>query len=374
MNAPKSMNYFIFDESNITALDINGEEMNDLYFEQKFMLDYYNVPNYIFAVDSLDESKENLDDTTNNLAEYLRSNYNIDKDNAVILLVSISPEKIKIGTGDKIKKRITDSICEQIIFYLKPFLREKDYKDLWDYFTLNIVGYLIANYEFSDSGNSTNYGSYGSYGSSGSSKKNGIKIVIIIICIVAIFIISFAIALVCWCKRSKLYAKIKQINNFFKANKDNKEIFKENCVICLSTAKIQLTTQTDLNIPQQQNETNENNIITLKCGHQYHSLCLSENQINDCPICTKQNNPFFKDNNERIIWAIQQDLFPKMINYNPFIEKNKIQNKEIDDKSYGGSSYSYPRMGSIGGGGGASYGGGSVGGVSYGSGGAEGSF
>ena len=53
MKVPGSMNYFIFGESNITALDINGEKMNTLYQKQKEIFDDYSVPNYIFACDNL---------------------------------------------------------------------------------------------------------------------------------------------------------------------------------------------------------------------------------------------------------------------------------------------------------------------------------
>ena len=60
MKVPSDMNFFIFDESNITALDINGDRMNNLYINQKEIFDKYSVPNYIFAVDSQDESTEEL--------------------------------------------------------------------------------------------------------------------------------------------------------------------------------------------------------------------------------------------------------------------------------------------------------------------------
>ena len=72
MKVPGSMNYFIFDESNITALDINGEKMNTLYQKQKEIFDDYSVPNYIFACDNLEETTELLVNTTHNLAFLLR--------------------------------------------------------------------------------------------------------------------------------------------------------------------------------------------------------------------------------------------------------------------------------------------------------------
>ena len=223
-------------------------------------------------------------------------------------------------------------------------------------FISDISRYLSQNSASRNSGNSVNF-----------------DIILIIILCTFIGLCCFVQIFFCCYKKCKIEPKIKQIKNFLEANKNNNEIFKENCVICLSplnTAKIQLTTQTDLNNPQQQNEINKN-IITLKCGHQYHSQCLSENKINECPICTKLNNPILRYNNERIIWAIQQDLLSRLRDYNPFNPKRR---NVTDDHSDGGWSYDAPSYGGGGSIGGISYGGGSVGGASYGSGGAAGSF
>ena len=47
MKYPKDMNYFIFDESNYTALEINGTEMNDLFLSQQELYKDFGIPNYI---------------------------------------------------------------------------------------------------------------------------------------------------------------------------------------------------------------------------------------------------------------------------------------------------------------------------------------
>ena len=95
MKVPKDMNYFIFDESDVTALNANANKMIELFQKQKEIYDKHSIQIYIFVVDSQDESTEGLTETTHNLAEYLRSRYNIKKEDTIILLVSISPGKIK---------------------------------------------------------------------------------------------------------------------------------------------------------------------------------------------------------------------------------------------------------------------------------------
>ena len=248
---------------------------------------------------------------------------------------------------------------------IKSYLHNKNYYDAWNQFISNINKYF---YENTKSKTNTK---------SESEKINKTILIIGIICCVAFYSIIITIC-VCCCKKSrKKKQKINEINTFLNANINNPEIFKENCVICLNklnNAQILITTQTDFNT-QQQNKTNENNITILKCGHQYHNICLSKHNIKACcPICCKQENPSLKDNNREIIWAIQRDLFPSMLLY------PKTTKKLSDDNSIGDLSYSAPSYsgggGSVGGVsyGGGSVGGGSVGGGSVGSGGAEGSF
>ena len=364
MKVPKDMNYFIFDESNVTALDINGNKMNDLYNKQKEIFDKHSIANYIFIVDSQDESTEGLTNTTHNLAEYLRNRYNINKDYAIILLISLSPGKIKIRTGDTIKRKITDSISNTMISNIRPYLKNKKYYEAWNQFISDINNNLYEYPEYREKEKS----------------NKGEKALEIISGIIGPLIVISCIIIYCICKTKKFKVQFQRvaISTFLRANKNNNEIFKEYCVICLqplNNNQIQITTQNDFNNTQTQNQINVNNLTTLKCGHQYHNKCFMKYNKNDCPICLKQNDPILKVNNERTIWAIQQDLIPKL---GPYIDNTYIRKNEIDDKSDGGYSYSAPSYGggsagrgSIGGG---SVGGGSVGGASYGSGGAQGSF
>ena len=127
VKVPKDMNYFIFDESDVTALNANANIMIELFQKQKEIYDKHSIPNYISVVDSQDESTEGLTETTHNLAEYLRSRYNIKKEDTIILLVSISPGKIKIRTGDILKIRVSDSKCDTMISNIKIYLKNKNY-------------------------------------------------------------------------------------------------------------------------------------------------------------------------------------------------------------------------------------------------------
>ncbi len=103
MRVSKNMNYFIFDESNYTSLDINGTEMNDLFLTQQELYDDYDIPNYIFVVDNQNIEIESLDEATHNLADKLQTYYQVNKNKAIILFLSIQTHKNRILTGESIK-------------------------------------------------------------------------------------------------------------------------------------------------------------------------------------------------------------------------------------------------------------------------------
>ena len=388
MKVPGSMNYFIFDESNITALDINGEKMNTLYQKQKEIFDDYSVPNYIFACDNLEETTELLVNTTHNLAFLLRMVYGVKTDNAIILLISMKTRKMKIRTGDSIKRIITDGNSNYILSILKPILGEEKYYEAWDNY-LYYIGYyndLYYNNLNKDTVKETDKSTPIIIRRS----SEGTEIMNIIGPIIGSLILTgIIVGIIIYCYRKQIAKKkFNEISNFLRPNRNNVEVFKEYCVLCLKplyNSQIQLTTQVELNNGQQQPQNNANNISSFICEHKFHHKCLQEFKIVECPICSKKKGPLFPGENAFIIWDIQQNMYPmlKKYNYNQLFSIKKV-NKIVDTNSVGGASYggyTNPGGGSIGGGsnggnsiGGGSVGGGSIGGASYGSGGGQGSF
>ena len=263
--------------------------------------------------------------------------------------------KIRNRTGYILKIKIMDYKNSQIISKKRPLFQNKKYYDTWNQFFSDMNVYLNQEAE-----------------SDGYEKR---KKIIRLICIVAINLITLIVIILCYVKKYKKTNKIKEIKTFFNNNKNNYEIFKENCIICLNllnNIQYQLKTLTNFNNTQQQNKTNENDISTLKCKcrHQYHNKCLTEKKINDFPICSKLNNPILNNNNEKIIWTIQQVLHPSLGFYD---DNTNVKKKEIDDRRNGEHNYDAPSYvgGNLGEG---SCGGGSVGRGNVGNGGDEGSF
>ena len=81
--------HFIYDESNYTKLDINSTEMNILYQKQEDLFSKYNLSNYIFIVDNLNEDLESIEDAAFNLCRYLSNYFRINMAESVVALFSM---------------------------------------------------------------------------------------------------------------------------------------------------------------------------------------------------------------------------------------------------------------------------------------------
>ena len=106
--------YFIFDEENYTKLDINGSKMQTLYEKQKKFYTKHNTSNYIFVIKNLNEKKESIEDATYNICRYLYNEFNIYMEKSVVALFSIETRRVRIRTGEKTKKKISNLECNQI--------------------------------------------------------------------------------------------------------------------------------------------------------------------------------------------------------------------------------------------------------------------
>ena len=131
MKVFEGRNFFIFDESNYTSLDINDDKMEILYQKQKELYINYGIPNYIFVVDNHNENSESLTEATHNLAAYLNKEFSIDKNKAIIGYLSIQSRRIKIRTGEIIRKNITDLDAQNMINNLRTYLQKEAYYEAW---------------------------------------------------------------------------------------------------------------------------------------------------------------------------------------------------------------------------------------------------
>ena len=105
--------------------------MNYLYQKQEDIFSKYNISNYIFIVDHLNENLESIEDATFNLCRYLSNYFNISMAESVVALFSMETRRVRIRTGEITKESITDDEAEKMIDNLGSYLRDKNYYEAW---------------------------------------------------------------------------------------------------------------------------------------------------------------------------------------------------------------------------------------------------
>ena len=79
----------------------------------------------------------------------------------------------------------------------------------------------------------------------------------------SLILTGIIVGIIIYCYRKQIAKKkFNEIANFLRPNRNNVEVFKEYCVLCLKplyNSQIQLTTQVELNNGQQQPQNNTNN-------------------------------------------------------------------------------------------------------------------
>ena len=90
--------HFIFDEENYTALDVNADEMKQLYNLQDTIYKDYHTATYIFAIKNLDTSLESLDNFVDKTRDNLRYNkYDVNNSFFAVILIEQNDGQFYIG-------------------------------------------------------------------------------------------------------------------------------------------------------------------------------------------------------------------------------------------------------------------------------------
>ena len=175
----------------------------------------------------------------------------------------------------------------------------------------------------------------------------------------------------CLCCYLPNNTNLKNIVSFLKYQKTNKQIFEENCIICLNNLKIvkiiegngeqkekiELTmNKKDANNILFKNEEDrnknliekeegynkelirkeKNGISILNCGHKFHTECIIRwlKLKNNCPICTQIL--LNEEDNNKIVWKTQIELYPE---FRKIKYKHLYTKKFQSDSGDGGSGY-----------------------------------
>ena len=105
------------------------------------------------------------------------------------------------------------------------------------------------------------------------------------------------------------------LNNINENNVSQKEIFSENCIICLSSL---IEKQLPINSQIISNQENDDMIkITQECGHSFHKKCIEEwfKSEEICPLCKEH----FEDSTD--VDEIKQKIMSIQAIVNPLINQ-----------------------------------------------------
>ena len=356
-------NYFIYQENDFCKK--YSEDMKKLNEKQKFFFAKWETPNYIFVVNNFDENLESIEDGVFHLNQYLYKEFKVKMENSIITLISIKTRRIKIKMGEITKNIITDNNAENIIASLKDLFLQKDYyKTILKYYD-NLDKYMGREKIYLEIDD-----------------RNSILTTILLIIAFAsfIFLIVEIIITISKCRYLPNDANLKNIVSFLQLQKTNKNIFIENCIICLKNLEIvKIVNESNegkekIELTVKKNDTNriliekedeggnkpliekegdynkeliekeENGISKLNCGHQFHTECIIRwlKIKNDCPICSQIL--LNEEDNNKIVWKTQIELYPKFKN----IKYEHLYTKKFYVPSNGGGGVYYG--GDIGGG------------------------
>ena len=337
--------HFIYDESNYTKLDINSDKMNYLYQKQEEIFSKYNISNYIFITDNLNENLESIKNATFNLCRYLSNYFSINMAESVVALFSIETRRVRIRTGEITKESITDDEASEMINNLGSYLREKKYYEAWIK--------LIENIDYYYNTNTFIIGILW-----------GLSSIILFVFILLITLLYKMIKKIFKCWKLPDDDNLRKIVRFLKAQKSNKKIFTENCAICLEKFIIKTEIE-NVDIKEKTGKKtklidNKGDISTLDCGHQFHTNCIAKwmEKKNDCPLCRQKINPKYNQDEAKMVWGVQNELYDN--NYNN-INYDHLYTRDFYVPSSSSSGIDYSSNYDFGGGG-CDCGGGATGG------------
>ena len=179
-------NYFIYDERNFTKLDIHGEKMKALNQKQ---YETYNrnsyLSNYIFIIESIDESEQSLENVANKLSENIKLELDYpNKHNYILAVFAIQNQKVQFYAGTTAIKKITKSDHDKILSGIKNYLRNGEYYKAWTKVIEDYDYYYNNKYYYNGNTNSNT-----NYKNKTSKEVNPITIIIVILGIAALVII-----------------------------------------------------------------------------------------------------------------------------------------------------------------------------------------
>ena len=148
--------YFIFDEENYTALNINSSEMEALYDKQKDLYNSYSLRSFLFICKNLNRTIQDAYSIRDNMRDHLIS-FGTYINNTVFVLISVESNESILYTGSLIRKSyISDNAAVILNNDIKQSIKNKEYYEALENFLIDIEDYFIDKNTDNDKGNGNN--------------------------------------------------------------------------------------------------------------------------------------------------------------------------------------------------------------------------
>lgn len=122
---PGNKAHFIYDQGNY--IKEGSGNMEYLYQKQETLYVNFNIYNYIFLVDYIDENLEGLESCAKKINNQLSRKLNSDSSKSLIILFSMSSKRIRIQPGNSLDSKYSTSVSNQMINNLGTYMRSSDY-------------------------------------------------------------------------------------------------------------------------------------------------------------------------------------------------------------------------------------------------------
>lgn len=192
--------HFIFDEENYTALGIDSDEMNALYFEQEKLYKTYNLTTFLFICKNLNRTIEDAYSIRDNTRDHLKD-YGVYVNNSVFVLISAESNESILYTGSFIKDNyISNKEAEVLNTNIKEKIKNKEYFNALANLLMNIESKCLIKSFSNNKGNDSNFTNY----NKNKHKDSGMGALEICGIIFGfILLIGFIIGGICFCKNWK---------------------------------------------------------------------------------------------------------------------------------------------------------------------------
>ena len=253
----QKVSHFYYNASTINISDSTLIKQRQTELDEK-----YNISSFVLMINEMSFEEKNQDisyfcSSFLKLVKNDTSHFDIKEiDNILIILLSTKERAVRIHSGAKLKKVLTNSISKEIISNQTKLLKSNQLQESIE----NMLDSIIYTIETANQDETFN-------------KYNLLFLGILLIMIIAFIIKEKYFKSIDQEKIDKEKKQLMKLKDFLNRLKTRTDIINETCVICLE----EMT----------KNQIDKKSVKTLPCRHSFHNECIETwmTTKKECPLC-----------------------------------------------------------------------------------------